>query len=336
MADDSELDYLKTLFENLCPDTTIKTISEIRNINLIKDNSRILIFPSELINVDGKFFKKRFKIQYSDLSETRLNIGFNLIVNGIDIVNKDSILRTYRGVESFSFELEGTADDDIDFVDITSLLVGAGCTLTIDVEEDGHNKVLKLYDNGAGQIVFYHTLSTFSSTTGTIEFWIKTSDGTKEIEFAFMTILDNVASKLKIDSGKLQYNDGAWHDVTGGAITNDTWTHLRFIFDTTARTFDVYFNTILKQADIPFWLNPTSIEKFRFLTNTTDSGYTIYFDGFGYSWDDNYNVGDNYSTYSRPSILAYIELKYGSKAFEHPKTKRWHQDIYLDVEWCIA
>ena len=51
----------------------------------------------------------------------------------------------------------------------------------------------------------------------------------------------------------------------------------------------------------------------------------------GSEYDTTYKY--NRTLYTRPSVLVYVDLKYGNGAFENGKTKRWYQDIYLDVEW---
>ncbi len=59
MTDDSELDYIRTFLNKAHSNATTKHFSETRNVSSDKynDDNRILVYPGELMSVDGVFYK---------------------------------------------------------------------------------------------------------------------------------------------------------------------------------------------------------------------------------------------------------------------------------------
>ncbi len=79
--------------------------------------------------------------------------------------------------------------------------------------------------------------------------------------------------------------------------------------------------------------NSTAWEKAVFVSEQTETGSVFYIDAWGESWDSDYFVGDNYRIWVKPSILMFMTLVHGTGAREQPKTKRWYQELWIDVEW---
>jgi len=48
------------------------------------------------------------------------------------------------------------------------------------------------------------------------------------------------------------------------------------------------------------------------------------------------NLRQAVGTFTRPTTMLNIEFKHSNKAFELKRTKRWEQDIYIDVEWSTS
>lgn len=48
------------------------------------------------------------------------------------------------------------------------------------------------------------------------------------------------------------------------------------------------------------------------------------------------NLRQAVGTFTRPTTMLNIEFHHSNKAFENGKTKRWDQDIYIDVEWSTS
>ena len=49
MADDSELDYIRTFLGKVHTVSTVKQIAEVGNISLIADTQKMLVFPMNLL-----------------------------------------------------------------------------------------------------------------------------------------------------------------------------------------------------------------------------------------------------------------------------------------------
>ena len=77
MADDSELDYIRTFIGAVCTGYTVKSFSENKNIWGINDTQRALVYPGELMTMGDYFSIKRYQVSFSDASESALTTGLN-------------------------------------------------------------------------------------------------------------------------------------------------------------------------------------------------------------------------------------------------------------------
>ncbi|KKK86264.1 hypothetical protein LCGC14_2764990, partial [marine sediment metagenome] len=271
----------------------------------------------------------------SEDSEANLMDTFNRIVNGFDSLNRVTFIQDFRGTYSFIDEVNGTKGTSIDFIN-DSYQSTANAYAIILQSEDAYNKVLQFFDDGAADLIdLSHKFTAGAqTTTGTIEYWMKISDVTQTVECdLFNTGKTKSGPAWFIAADKIQYDyAGGPYDATGGAVTDDIWMHIKFLFDIVAQTYDFHLNEVLLDADIPFQSAAvTELEYLYFFKSSAT--HIVYYDAIGFSWDSDYTIGDNYPAYSKPSVLVYITLKYSNIAFENGKTKRWYQDIYLDVEW---
>ena len=164
---------------------------------------------------------------------------------------------------------------------------------------DGHSDVLELYDNETSGDVddsrdeVGGNISLTAQISGTIELWVRGDDVSKILRF-FGQSGGSTGVYIQIITDKIQYYyGGAWHDATGGGLSDDTWYHFRITFDCNADTYDFYLNGSLLDSDIPFYINQTSLNTFTILTHNAHTNYTYYVDAIGFSWDPNYDIGDN-------------------------------------------
>lgn len=88
MVDDSELDYLRTFMMEAHAAATAKSFSEVKNISLINDDDRVLVYPGGLISSQFNHFIKRYRVKLSQTSEITLTTILNDIVDGIEKLNK--------------------------------------------------------------------------------------------------------------------------------------------------------------------------------------------------------------------------------------------------------
>lgn len=95
MPDDSELDYIRTFLGKVHTVATVKQISEVKNISLINDTQRILVYPGEIIKTDYNYFVKRYLVKISETSEANLTTALNNIIDGINKLNKREAITEY-------------------------------------------------------------------------------------------------------------------------------------------------------------------------------------------------------------------------------------------------
>lgn len=82
MADDSELDYVRTFVGEAMTGYTIKQYSEVKNISLISDTQRGLVYPGEILTFNDVYYVSRFKLKLSDASESALTTGIKNLITG--------------------------------------------------------------------------------------------------------------------------------------------------------------------------------------------------------------------------------------------------------------
>ena len=88
MADDSELDYVRTFVGEAMTGYTIKHFSEVRNVSMINDTQRGLVYPSEIITANDVYYTSRFKLKLSDATEAALTTGLRNLFAGIATYNR--------------------------------------------------------------------------------------------------------------------------------------------------------------------------------------------------------------------------------------------------------
>ena len=82
MADDSELDYVRTFVGEVMTGYTIKQFSEVKNLSLISDTQRGLVYPGEMITIHDVYYTKRYKLAVSDTTEAALQTAYKLLMAG--------------------------------------------------------------------------------------------------------------------------------------------------------------------------------------------------------------------------------------------------------------
>jgi len=88
VADDSELDYLRTLLLEIMPGFTVKNYSEIRNISLINDTKRGLLYPGEILTMNDVYYETRYKLKISAPNEADLITGIKNLIDGAKKYNR--------------------------------------------------------------------------------------------------------------------------------------------------------------------------------------------------------------------------------------------------------
>ena len=205
----------------------------------------------------------------------------------------------YPATYNFMDEADDTAGTSIDFVDAAT--TGANTTLKIIAVQNGHRKVIEMYDNdGAARVDFSHEFT--AQTYGTVEFWLSNSDVSKVSQYRLMSgAATTVIYILRFSGSNLQYYAGGgagW--TTHAGATNDQWYHIKVDFECTAGGYESlaqfeYHITIdgTKYSDFDFFNDEANIDEFFVYTDVATSGYYNYIDACGESWDTDYKIGDN-------------------------------------------
>jgi hypothetical protein len=82
MADDSELDYIRTFVGEVMTGYTIKQFSEVKTIASINDTQRGLVYPGEILTFNDVYYVTRYKLKLSDTTELSLTAGIKLLIAG--------------------------------------------------------------------------------------------------------------------------------------------------------------------------------------------------------------------------------------------------------------
>ena len=102
MADDSELDYIRTFCLAVMTGYTIKHSSETKELKNIDDTQRGLIFPGEILYIGDVYKITRYKIQLSDATEAALTTGINNLIIGKKKYNRRETIAAYTPVASMT------------------------------------------------------------------------------------------------------------------------------------------------------------------------------------------------------------------------------------------
>lgn len=163
---------------------------------------------------------------------------------------------------------------------------------------DGHRKIVEINDTGNQLPTMTNSLGL--RDFGTIDYWMYTTDTTESNIFQLYKTNQGTGVLIYIfQDGFYSYDGVTFQQIPGTPIALDnTWYHFRIDFDADggylglgADEYRIYINstnfgvysTRFAQADF---------SDVRFQASTAESGYKVYIDAVGYSWQ-NYNINDN-------------------------------------------
>ncbi|MCP6718933.1 MAG: hypothetical protein KJI71_01695 [Patescibacteria group bacterium] len=192
----------------------------------------------------------------------------------------------YNATYSFESDLDGS--DPVGF----SINQQPGCDISITSNLDGHKKVLKIYDNSGvsgNQVEQFFT----ERATGTVEYWLRVAQTNKPVYFSVNDGSWNIGSYLRfMDNGDIEYDDGSWHTIQ--SYSANTWYHIKIEFDT-ATDWHLWINGVSMDSGVGYSYkgSPSAMDYIRFVTDNSQTDFTMYLDAVAYSWDSGYTVGDN-------------------------------------------
>ena len=243
----------------------------------------IQIFANNTIGNDYESELRYFTVSPINLI-TPENISYTSAMNGY-----------YPATYGFEDDLDDITGSNIRFID--SDLSGSGCTPIITSNIDGHEKVLELIDiSASNKIDIRHTFDT-TPTSVTIElYWRSTY-----VNFiTYFDIMNSGSARIRVAiwNNFFQYWDGSYHTVLG--ITSNTWYHLKIDFECESGGYeglatDTYYLYIdgTRYGPFSFASAVSDVDGLRISSHDSAIGYSNYIDAIGYSWDSNYNRGDN-------------------------------------------
>ncbi|MFX1553556.1 MAG: OmpL47-type beta-barrel domain-containing protein [Promethearchaeota archaeon] len=196
----------------------------------------------------------------------------------------------YPATYGFENEPDGTSRTSIDFIYNVSI---AG-TCQIDASQGTHSKVLYTLDSSTSVgMNFGHHIDN-PQTSGTLEVWVYISDTYLGNDRIIIRSKDNADTNFGF---QLTFEDSLFQDAQGNTapMAYNEWYHLKIIFNCTAGIngqYDWYINGNLKYSNVEMVDSCTDVSNIYLRGHSATQG-RAYWDAFGFSWDPNYNIGDN-------------------------------------------
>ncbi|MCK4285156.1 MAG: hypothetical protein KAX18_03090 [Candidatus Lokiarchaeota archaeon] len=153
--------------------------------------------------------------------------------------------------------------------------------------DNGHNKVVEIYSEGAGDYEDIQQFFGINPNSGTVEFWIRFPDNTKTRYTHLKQIGTNMIYIEWAGDGVIRTYDGSSLTTYNG----NQWYHVKIIFD--APFSWAFYLDGSKIGEYDFQGSPSYLASFQLLMDSDDIDNYLYFDALGYSWDNSYTVGDN-------------------------------------------
>ncbi|MFX0016634.1 MAG: DUF2341 domain-containing protein [Candidatus Hermodarchaeota archaeon] len=188
-----------------------------------------------------------------------------------------------------------------------------------------HSKVLYCKDNDAGPILVADGFFNNVITSGTLEFWVlHEAPGTNwRVSWGLLKAASPYDYTVRVadEYNEFEYFDGNTSIDTGITFSENKWYRLSIDFSddgTYAGLAPHHYRVRLYDSDGSTLIYESPDAEFQYHgsssgihVSTGDSVQSnLYFDAFGYSWDPNYNIGDNrfeaVNEGSEPADLSWI------------------------------
>ncbi|MHA2096962.1 MAG: LamG-like jellyroll fold domain-containing protein, partial [Candidatus Hodarchaeales archaeon] len=223
----------------------------------------------------------------------------------ITIITPENI--TYTGPMTGYFPATHGFESDTDGTFPSSLTNIGTYPISVISSRSGHNKVVWFDDNGYSYRASCDNKFDTNITHGIIELWFLIDDASDRTGLILrQDTNDTVNMGTRYD--KWKYHTATELDLnmqkaSGGDMDsplNNVWHHVRIAFESTTGNYlglDQYtwkcWIDGIESATMGFRNNKSYVDNFYMSTSWAHTGYNMYIDGIGYSWDPHYNVGDN-------------------------------------------
>ncbi|MFX1365920.1 MAG: hypothetical protein ACFFCE_19330 [Promethearchaeota archaeon] len=203
----------------------------------------------------------------------------------------------------YGFEDENPNNEGYDIRFIEGYSASSNCHAKIISSWRSHKKVLEIKDNNPAYQACVSMFNYFDGykANAAVEFWWGTSSSSNQDQLRFK-LLEGSTTLVELrfwqTAGQIDYCDTTWRKIKSG-LTSDTWYHIKIVCDDTNNQYKVNIDGI-EYGPYNYRNNGESNIGpdrlyFSSLGNNGygDSDYIHYLDAVGYSWDSNYNIGDN-------------------------------------------
>lgn len=281
------------------------------------------LYDNEVDNSGLENFDTSYRL-YDDSNNIKKRIGVNTKINesniDYEITHESYDGSFYSEINEKSFYNDGYGDYNGTYSFTNDLDVGNPTDWTID-ESGGSVKVIEKITNHNDVLEIYDTSATYQSKAdntfsnqefGTIEFYFRTTD-TQKISYFILLEGSNQGVVVYCYLGNLYYSDGVQKLIT--TISSNFWHHIRIDFECGSSgylglspdTFKICLNDV-EYGAYGFFSARSNINTFSFRSHLTQSLYHSYLDGVGYSWDDDYDIGDNFEQHNLESFNGINEI----------------------------
>ncbi|MFX0074328.1 MAG: hypothetical protein ACFE96_02720 [Candidatus Hermodarchaeota archaeon] len=232
------------------------------------------------------------------------------IISPLDITYTESLINGYYPA-TYGFEAEPHTQTgtDIDFLDDyfgdNPQYESYYDIRVLDGPYNEHNKILHVRDSQGGLKTWGVHQFDNPPVSGTIDFWLYMNDGGsggstyRRQEIHFRKANNDIAfrARLRLMTAKVEFWDGSnWEEFAD--CEDETWYHHSITFDCEAGKYKWRIKAadgtpVGMISDISFENEMTSLDELFITTLTADyKGHTKW-DAFGFSWEENYYVGEN-------------------------------------------
>ncbi len=178
------------------------------------------------------------------------------------------------------------------------------CTVSV-LDIAGHDDAMQLYDpHGSKHAIVYNSFT--PQTSGNVEFWWYQNPGEGGMVMLDSSVLYQYPVFLFSDNNYYWYYGPGYTPIPLVPYNHWTWYHHRIDFDCTTDTFDWWIDGELVGNDLSFLYSKNDVQTLRFET-LDDAGASRHFksafDAVGYSWDPDYNIGDNYRSPNHVTVV---------------------------------
>ncbi|MFX0030425.1 MAG: esterase/lipase family protein, partial [Candidatus Hermodarchaeota archaeon] len=224
----------------------------------------------------------------------------------------------YPAIYGFENDDNGAYGTSVSILDEWTGNMGSFLRMYVrDGPYEGHNKVLEIFDSqSGGKTTGVHNFDNPQSA-GTIEFWLMMK-GAGEVgstnryhQIHFRKLDNTIAFRAQLkmleggwesgDRADIAYYDGNnWVEFADGEDL--TWYRHRIDFDCTSGTkgqFSWYIyhadgSLLASIIDIDFENSMGTLDEIYFTSIQSHYRGSTYWDAFGFDWENNYNIGDNF------------------------------------------